>query len=120
MEYDWRQIKKADKEEVEHLLDDIALPLNIPQKRMIARLQQIVYLPMPNFYACRLRPPGNFQKGSYRTDTRSSGGKQYSIVMGRLKGQATMTEQSYRYSKDAWEAAAARSHCERHEGNFEA
>jgi len=91
--------------------------LTHPQKRV---LDQIICLPYPNEYSCRLKSPGSFQAGSFRRTTRTSDGKTYSIIMGRLKGQTTMTEQAYRYGKDTWDASAARGHCERHEGNFEA
>ena len=119
-EYEWRKIQEEEEETINTLLDDVIEPLTIPQKRMVAKLQQIIYLPMPNFRTCRLAPPGNFQAGSFRTVTRSSDGKQYSIIMGRPKGKTTMSEQAYRYSKDIWDASSARSHCERHDGNFEA
>jgi regulator of replication initiation timing len=40
--------------------------------------------------------------------------------MGRLNGKSAMTEQAYRYPKDAWSASEARSHCSEHGGRFEA
>ena len=40
--------------------------------------------------------------------------------MGKLEGENTMTDQAYRYPKDTWEAAEARSHCKDHDGSFEA
>ena len=52
--------------------------------------------------------------------SREHEGKAYSIIMGRLKGETTMTEQSYRYDKDTWEAAQAKTHCNSHDGSFEA
>lgn len=76
--------------------------------------------PYPNEHACRLRPPGNFQEGSFRRTTRKHDGKSYSIIMGRLEGETTMTEQAYRYPKGTWEAGDARSHCTGHKGKFEA
>lgn len=39
--------------------------------------------------------------------------------MGRLKGETTMTEQSYRYDKTKWTEAQANTHCKDHEGTFE-
>ena len=42
------------------------------------------------------------------------------IIMGRLKGKTTMTEQAYRYPKTSWSASQARSHCSEHGGRFEA
>ncbi len=76
--------------------------------------------PYPNEHACRLRPPGDFEEDSFRRTTREHEGKTYAVIMGRLRGETTMTEQAYRYPKDDWTAAQARSHCKGHEGRFEA
>ena len=76
--------------------------------------------PFPNEHACRLKGPGGFQKGRFRRVSRRSAGKIYHIIMGRLKGQTTMTEQAYRYPKTSWSASQARSHCSEHDGRFEA
>jgi len=76
--------------------------------------------PYPQEHACRLKSPSLFQDDSFRRTTRKHDGKEYSIISGRLKGETTMTEQAYRYSKDDWSAAQARSHCKEHEGTFEA
>ena len=77
-------------------------------------------MPFPNEHSCRLKPPGNFQPGSFRRSSRRSGGKRYDVIMGRLKGKPTMTEQTYRYPKSGWTAAEARRHCADHDGSFEA
>ena len=75
--------------------------------------------PYPNEHACRLRDPSDFQPDSFRRVRREHKGKSYDCIMGRLKGESTMTEQAYRYPKDDWEAATAKAHCEEHKGNFE-
>lgn len=75
--------------------------------------------PFPNEHSCRLRPPSDFQPDSFRRVTREHEGKRYSVIMGRLKDEDTMTEQAYRYPKDIWDAAAARAHCKSHDGSFE-
>jgi HK97 family phage prohead protease len=72
--------------------------------------------PFPNEHACRLRDPGGFQPDTFRRVSRTSDGKRYDIIMGRLKGESTMTEQAYRYPKDTWAAGAARAHCDSHDG----
>src|SRR5436190_17623515 len=72
--------------------------------------------PFPNEHACRLRDPGAFQPDSFRRISRAHEGKDYSVIVGRLKGETTMTEQAYRYAKDTWSAAAARAHCDSHDG----
>jgi HK97 family phage prohead protease len=76
--------------------------------------------PYPNEHACRLRDPGDFQEDSFRRTTREHEGKKYAVIMGRLKGEETMTEQAYRYPTADWTADQARSHCRSHEGRFEA
>lgn len=76
--------------------------------------------PYPNEHACRLRDPGDFKPGSFRRTTRKHEGKTYSVIMGRLKGENTMTEQAYRYPKDGWQKAEANRHCKEHKGRFEA
>lgn len=76
--------------------------------------------PYPNEHACRLRSPDDFQDGSFRRTERKHDGKTYYVIMGRLEGESTMTEQAYRYPKDGWEVGEARSHCKDHDGSFEA
>lgn len=77
-------------------------------------------MPYPNEHACRLVQPNRFQSDSFRRTSREHNGKSYNIIMGRLEGQETMTEQAYRYDKEKWTPAEARTHCEGHEGRFEA
>uniref|UniRef100_A0A6M3XKJ0 Putative prohead protease n=1 Tax=viral metagenome TaxID=1070528 RepID=A0A6M3XKJ0_9ZZZZ len=76
--------------------------------------------PYENEHACRLRNPDDFKPDSFRRTTRKHDGKEYSVIMGRLKEETTMTEQAYRYGKDVWTAGEARSHCKDHDGSFEA
>lgn len=71
-------------------------------------------------HSCRLRPPGDFQDDSFRRIKRKHNGKEYSVIVGKLKGESSTTEQAYRYDKDLWDASEARSHCEDHGGTFEA
>jgi len=73
-------------------------------------------MPYPQEHSCRLRNPADFQQGTFRRVQRVSNGKRYSVIMGRLKGQRTMTEQAYRYPKDVWTVAQARKHCKDHGG----
>lgn len=73
-------------------------------------------MPYPNEHACRLRDPKDFEDGSFRRTTRKHNGKDYSVIMGRIKGEDTMTEQAYRYAKDSWEPEDARAHCKEHKG----
>lgn len=72
--------------------------------------------PMANFHACRLRKPEEFQQDSFVTNERDHEGKTYTVVQGRLEGEDTLTDQAFRYPRDAWEEDEARSHCEDHDG----
>lgn len=74
--------------------------------------------PYPNEHACRLRDPGDFQTGTFKRTRREHEGKEYFVIMGKLKGEDTMTEQAYRYPKDTWSVSQARSHCESHDGKL--
>lgn len=76
--------------------------------------------PFPNEHACRLRDPGDFDEDSFRRMTRTSDGKKYFVIMGKLEGEDTMTEQAYRYDKEVWEKDDAETHCGEHDGSFEA
>ncbi len=76
--------------------------------------------PYPNQHACQLRDPGDFEDGSIRTMEREHDEKEYNVLMGKLEGQTTMTEQAYRYDKDTWDVDDARAHCKDHDGKFEA
>jgi len=71
-------------------------------------------------HSCRLKPPADFQPDSFKRTEREHEGKKYSVIMGRLKDETAMTEQAYRYPKDTWEPGEAESHCESHDGSFEA
>ena len=75
--------------------------------------------PYPNEHACRLRDPGDFQDDSFKRTKRQHEGKEYSVIMGKLKGENTMTEQAYRYDKQTWTAKEASAHCKEHKGSFE-
>lgn len=87
---------------------------------VITGVKEAELKPYPNEHACRLRDPKDFQEGSFKRTSRTSDGKKYSIISGRLEGEDTLTEQAFRYDKDIWEAADAKSHCKRHDGTFEA
>lgn len=73
-------------------------------------------MPFPNEHACRIRPPGAFEKGSFR---RIKQGR-LSIIIGRLRGKTTTTTQAFRYPKASYTAKAARVHCKKQGGSFEA
>lgn len=72
--------------------------------------------PFPTEHACRLRSPSDFEPDSFRRVSRRSGGKKYGIILGKLKGEATMTSQAFRYPIAEWDVAEARAHCKAHDG----
>ena len=77
-------------------------------------------MPLEGWHACRVAEPGRFQEGSFRTMKRVHDGKAYRVIVGRLKGEDTMTEQAYRYDMNLWTKRDAQAHCKTHDGRFEA
>jgi hypothetical protein len=73
-------------------------------------------MPYPNFHSCRIRQPGEFEKGSFRNIEK--GGLQ--IIIGKLKGKTTTTTQAIRYPKSSWSESKARADCKDKGGTFEA
>jgi hypothetical protein len=61
-----------------------------------------------NTVRMRVRDPGAFQEGSFRTVNIGDKGNGISAVMGRLKGETTMTIQSYVFDKSKWTVERAR------------
>jgi hypothetical protein len=62
-------------------------------------------MPYPNWHAARVRDPSQFEKDSFRTKAIAAG---VTIIMGRLKGESTMTTQTYRFDKDDFTVAEAK------------
>jgi len=54
-----------------------------------------------NYIRIRQRDPGDFEEGSFRTVTLSKS-KGIKAIMGKLKGETTMTVQSYLFDKEKW------------------
>jgi HK97 family phage prohead protease len=61
-----------------------------------------------NTIRMRVRDPGAFQEGSFRTVSIGDKSNGISAVMGRLKGETTMTVQSYVFDKSKWSVEKAR------------
>jgi len=72
-------------------------------------------MPFRNEHACRVRDPGQFEKGSFR---RIKQGK-LSIIIGRLKGKTSTTTQAFRYPIKDWTESEARENCKKNKGRFE-
>ena len=73
-------------------------------------------MPYPNEHSCRLIEPVKFEKNSFRRIVKGK----LNIIIGRLKGDKTMTTQAYRYPVDDWNKDDAAKHCKDAGGNFEA
>ncbi|MFQ5841061.1 MAG: hypothetical protein ACE5I8_01380 [Thermodesulfobacteriota bacterium] len=110
--------EKADIKSVIDFANEILKQIkDIPEEEeMVPISDEEVERPYPNHHACRLRDPGDFQKGKYVTQKRKHDGKEYSVILGRLKGEKTLTEQSYRYHRNVWTEKEARAHCKDHKG----
>ncbi|MCW4050497.1 MAG: DUF2213 domain-containing protein [Candidatus Bathyarchaeota archaeon] len=78
--------------------------------------QELVNNPYPNEHSCRLVSPGKFQEEHWSRGSRTTDGKKYSVIRGRLKGETTTTEQAFRYPTGAWTEAEAKAHCKAHDG----
>lgn len=62
-------------------------------------------MPYPNEHSARVRDPGDFESDSFRVKKlpKSKGGKGgVRMIMGRLKGEKTMTVQAYRFPKSLY------------------
>lgn len=100
------------------------IPAAQPETRLVDDLTadigeaEVEMRPYPNEHACRLQDPGKFEK--FRRGTRNHEGKEYSVIFGKPKDSDSWEEQAYRYAKETWTAAEARSHCKSHDGTFEA
>lgn len=77
--------------------------------------------PFPNVHSCRVVNPSDFDNATFRTVERESGDKKISLIMGKLIGKNVLTLQAFRYDKEIWTPAEAKTHCEAHDGKrFEA
>jgi hypothetical protein len=63
-------------------------------------------MPYPNEHSARVRDPGDFQPDSFRRKNITRG---VDIIMGRLKGETTMTAQAYRFDKTVFTVAEAKA-----------
>ena len=68
----------------------------------------------PNEMSCRLKPP---TYSEYTRGTRTSQGREYSIIFGRNE-EGSLEQQAFRYNKKIWARTSAEAHCKRHKGQF--
>jgi len=79
---------------------------------------QVQEKPYPGEHACRLEPPGQFDRFNRNNCAQKHDGKCIDVIYGIKAGKSKI--QSLRYKKEVWETAAARSHCKGREGSFTA
>ena len=75
--------------------------------------------PYPNFHACRILDPDNFDRFRTSSETIEDGdfdGKSVEILFGRHAESGDWSLTSYRMSVDEWTEAEARSFCRAHDG----
>lgn len=70
--------------------------------------------PYPGFHAARMVEPGKFDEESFRTKIldKTTG---LAAIMGKLKGESSMTIQAYRFPKDKYTAEEARKWLKDHD-----
>lgn len=78
--------------------------------------EMLITKPYPNEHACRLNPPGKYDR--FARGTRKHGEKQYSVIFGIKEGKSE--QQALRYNRGTWSASEASAHCKSHGGKFEA
>ena len=91
------------------ILDDILIDFlaNENDMEVIEDVQENID-PYPNEHAARVKSPGLFQTGSFRRKVLPGSGG-VAAVMGRLKGETTMTIQAYRFPIGKFTAAEAKA-----------
>ena len=75
--------------------------------------------PYPNFHACRIREPEEFDRFRTSTETIEDGkyeGRTIEILYGREKESGDWDIASYRLSLEEWTEEEARAWCEAHDG----
>jgi hypothetical protein len=88
-------------------------------QKKIKELEELITRPYSEEHACRLKNPDDFQANSFKSMTRTHDGKDYRVIMGKLNGEDTMTDQSLRYNKNVWTEDEASTHCKSKGGSFE-
>jgi len=68
-------------------------------------------MPYPSEHSCPVNDPSKFEKGSFRRKNIDHG---IDLILGRLKGETTMTKQAYRFKKDVYTQAEAKEWLKKH------
>ena len=78
-----------------------------------------IFKPYPNEHACRLKPPTGYQRMRRQNAKLQHDGKPIDVIFG-VREDGSSEIQAFRYPKDKWMAPAAETHCQEHDGAFEA
>jgi hypothetical protein len=77
---------------------------------------EFIFKPFPNFHAARVKNPGAFISGSFRTKRLPNG---IMLVMGKLNdGKGAMETQTYRFPKNKFTSAEAKAWLKEHEISY--
>lgn len=76
-------------------------------------------MPYPNEHACRLDDPDKYPKKRRVNCDQKSNGKCIDVIYGIISAGKSAI-QALRYPRRIWTASAARAHCQRRGGSFEA
>jgi len=77
-------------------------------------------MPYYGEHACRVFSPEECSEFRRKNGEREHEGKKYDVIYGKKKDGGEWVDQAYRYPVETWSADEARSHCESHDGLFEA
>lgn len=72
-------------------------------------------MPYPNEHAARVKDPGSFQEDSFRRKEITPG---ITLILGKLKGETTMTTQAYRFDKSKFTADEAKKWLKDHDVDY--
>ena len=76
--------------------------------------------PYPNEHSCRLENPDKYKRFRRQNCQRKHDGKCIDVIWGITKGEEEKTEQqAFRYDKEVWTEASAKTHCKNEKGTFE-
>jgi len=76
--------------------------------------------PYANEHSCRLESPDKYKRFRRQNCQRKHDGKCIDVIWGITKGEEEKTEQqAFRYDKEVWTAASAKTHCGDNDGAFE-
>ena len=79
---------------------------------------ELAMKPYANEHACRLKDPDKYDEWARENCKFKHDGKCIDAIYGIKAGTSEL--QAYRYPKDIWTATSAKTHCQAHDGTFEA